>query len=249
MNQRVQVGARFRSQLLAPDRCSSTRRGPSTMTHAGLPEPASNAPAQTKRDALRALRLCRWPPSGLACVPRGLRLWATAFRERLLQPGQLAVLEPQSETVREGRGIHGQILHPQVDQVVGCLEAAVPSDIDGSEPDCRRGEPVLGTWAVGEESIPIRHQRHPLNFRTFRIRLWIVARSRLRVADPVGVAHLNRCAWFVGDQTAGSPCGSGKQCPHNVTGRAVESSRLPVCSAGSASPTTRRGMQVPLAGR
>jgi hypothetical protein len=158
------------------------RRGHSTMTHAGLPEPASNAPAQTKRDALGALWLCRWPPGGLACVPTGLRLCATAFRERLLQPGQLAVLEPQSETVREGRGIHGQILHPQVDQVVGCLEAAVPSDIDGSEPDCRRGEPVLGTWAVGEESIPIRHQRHLLNFRTFRTRPRIVPRSRLRVA-------------------------------------------------------------------
>jgi hypothetical protein len=186
----------------------------STMTHAGLPEPTSNALAHTKRDALRALRLCRWAPSGFACVPRSLRLWATAFRKRLLQPGQLAVLEPQSETVREGRGIHGQILHPQVDQVVGCLEAAVPSDIDGSEPDCRRGKPVLGTWAVGEESIPIGHQRHRLNFRTFRTRPWIVARPDFESLHPLGVAHL-MC--LVRHQTAGSPCGSGKRCPHNVT--------------------------------
>jgi hypothetical protein len=134
---------------------------------AGLPEPTSDVPAQTKGHALMALRLCRWPPGGLARVPRRFRLWATAFREGLLQPGQLAVLESQSEAVREGRGIHRQVLHPQVDQVVSCLEAAVPSDIDGSETDRRRREPVLGTRTVGEESIPIRSQRHLVQLRTF----------------------------------------------------------------------------------
>lgn len=134
----------------------------------GLPKPTSNVPAQTKRHALTALRPYRWPPHGLPFVPKWFRRWAPAFDEGLLQSGQLAVLESQSETVLERRGIHGQVLHPQVDQVVGCLEAAVPSNIDGSETDRRRGKPVLGTWTVGEESIPIRRQRHRSHSRTLR---------------------------------------------------------------------------------
>jgi hypothetical protein len=50
-----------------------------------------------KRHAVMALRLCRWLPGGLASVRGRFRPWATAFREGLLQPGQLAVLESQSD--------------------------------------------------------------------------------------------------------------------------------------------------------
>lgn len=148
----------------------------------GLPKPTSNVPAQTKRHALTALRPYRWPPHGLPFVPKWFRRWAPASDEGLLQSGQLAVLESQPETVLERRGIHGQVLHPQVDQVVGCLEAAVPSNIDGSETDRRRGKPVLGTWTVGEESIPIRRQRHRSHSRTSADSARMLARSRLEVA-------------------------------------------------------------------
>jgi hypothetical protein len=154
----------------------------------GLPKPTSNVPAQTKRHALRALRPHRWPPHGLPSVPKCFRRRAPASDEGLLQSGQPAVLKSQSETVLERRGIHGQVLHPHVDQVVGCLEAAVPSNIDGSETDRRRGKPALRTWTVGEESIPIRRQPHRSHSRTSADSAWILARSRLEVA-----AHQRLC--------------------------------------------------------
>lgn len=181
MNQRVQVGARFRlsatrsgsAQLhvrraLDGDTCRATgtsvQRACPNETRCFEGSPTVSVASQRAR-----LRL------------RGLRLWATAFRERLLQPGQLAVLEPQSETVREGRGIRGQILPPGRSGS-WLPRSRCPFGYRWLRTPLPEGEPILGTWAVGEESIPIRHQRHPLHFRTFRTRLWIVARSRLRVS-------------------------------------------------------------------
>src|SRR5262245_34758927 len=132
----------------------------------GLPKPTSDVLAQTERRALMALRPYRWPPHGLPHVLRRFWLRPATFGEGLPQPGQLAVFESQSETVLERRRIHCQVLHPQVDQVGRCLESAVSSDIDGSETYCRRWKSALGTWAVGEESIPIRRQRHLSDSRT-----------------------------------------------------------------------------------
>ena len=120
------------------------------------PEVASKQLAQPIRRALANMRPSRWTDFGLLShLVLGLRLRAVPVTKELLQSGQRAELEPESEATSDWRDIRREVLHPPIDQVLGRLKLPFPAYVNRPEADRRRREPSHGSGAVGEEPIPV----------------------------------------------------------------------------------------------
>jgi len=127
----------------------------------GSAEPTSEKLAHPIRESPTDLAPSRWTLFGfLPHLVLGPRPRATPALDRLLQSGQPAELEPESEATADWRSIGREVLHPSIDQVLSRLELPLPADIDRPETNRRRREPGHRSGAVGQKAIPVSPQMH-----------------------------------------------------------------------------------------
>ncbi len=147
----------------------------------GSAEPTSEKLAQPIRRTLTDLPPSRWTRFGfLAHLALGPHPGRTPVLDGLLQSGQPAELEPESEATAERRSVGREVLHSPIDQVLGRLEMPFPTDVDRPETNPRRREPGHRSRAFGQEPIPVSPQMHARTLAAF------LPRAPLQPAPPRG---------------------------------------------------------------